>query len=277
MATTPINVASFRSDTFSSDPLLASECISEGVKIAGGLGLLKRGTVLFGPLVGLPITTGTPLTTVPTGAAARAIVAQDVDTSSGQVAGLVYTQGKFLDTGMIFSSAGAASDAAQLWQFGIYVLTVLQVSGKLVPMVSLPATGGPLPASMTIEEAKKANQEQVDAIRAAIDAYRPDLPEEPPPLGRAQDPAWALAAFGDRELTKEETAREKAAEAAGDLHAKHHKLVDDLNAKHAKELADLHRKLGEERGSHRKQSEDSIKQARQGNGAPQKPPPVGKP
>jgi hypothetical protein len=230
------SVAGFWTDTFTqSDPLLASECISQGVKINGGLGVLKRGTVLFGPLVGVPITTVTPLTTVPTGATARAILAQDVDTSSGQVAGLVYTQGKFLDTGMIFTSNGAASDAAQLWQFGIYVLTVLQASGKLVPMVSLPATGGPLPATLTSEEAAKANQEQIDAIKAAIDVFQPGVEEVP--IGRR----------GEREPTKEETALDKAADHEIELRRKHQKAIEDLQARQAKELHDLHRKLHEER------------------------------
>jgi hypothetical protein len=241
------SVAGFWTDTFTqSDPLLASECISQGVKINGGLGVLKRGTVLFGPLVGVPITTVTPLTTVPTGATARAILAQDVDTSSGQVAGLVYTQGKFLDTGMIFTSNGAASDAAQLWQFGIYVLTVLQASGKLVPMVSLPATGGPLAASMTSEEAAKANQEQIDAIKAAIDVFQPGV-EEVPIGRRGQDPAWATAAFGEREPSKEETALDKANDHDIELRRKHQKAIEELQAKQAKELHELHRKQHEER------------------------------
>jgi len=38
------SVAGFWTDTFNqTDPLLASECISQGVKINGGLGILKRG------------------------------------------------------------------------------------------------------------------------------------------------------------------------------------------------------------------------------------------
>jgi hypothetical protein len=243
-----LSVAGFWTDTFTqSDPLLASECISQGVKVAGSLGILKRGTVLYGPAPGTPITAATILTTVVTGNTARVILAQDLDTgAAGQVNGLAYTQGKFLDTGMIFGANGAASDAAQLWQFGIYVLTVLQASGKLVPMISLPATGGPLAASMTSEEAAKANQEQIDAIKAAIDVFQPGV-EEVPIGRRGQDPAWATAAFGEREPSKEETALDKATDHDIELRRKHQKAVEDLQAKQAKELHELHRKQHEER------------------------------
>ena len=156
----PINTASFRSDTFTYDPLLASECISQSANIAGSLGVLKRGTVLFGPAVGTPITTSTLLTTTfSTGLAPRGILAQDIDTTAGQVTGLIYTQGKFLDTAMTFSSQGAASDAANLADIGIYVMTVEQRSGKLVPMMSLPVTGGPLPLEASPEPAAEASHQ----------------------------------------------------------------------------------------------------------------------
>src|SRR5215831_5295160 len=130
-----ISTAGFFSDTFNFDPLYAYDTISQSANIAGGLGVLKRGTVLFGPIPPAPITNATLLTTVATGASARVILAQDIDTTGGQVTGLVYTQGKFLDTAMTFSSLGAASDAYTLWDQGIYVLTVEQRSGILVPMM----------------------------------------------------------------------------------------------------------------------------------------------
>jgi hypothetical protein len=147
MATQPISTATFTSSTFTFDPLLAGEPISQSAEIAGGHGLLTRGTVLFGPALGTPITGSTPLTPVSGTGAARAILAADVDTTSGEIMALVYTQGKFLDTAMTFTAQGAAADAAQLWQSGIYVLTVQQRSGLLVPMIGLPVTGGPLPQS----------------------------------------------------------------------------------------------------------------------------------
>jgi len=80
---------------------------------------------------------------------ARVILAQDIDTGTGgNVTGLVYTQGKFLDTAMTFSTNGAASDVAQLWNVGVYVVSVEQRSGILVPIKDLPGTGGPLPQSL---------------------------------------------------------------------------------------------------------------------------------
>ena len=157
------------------------------------------------------------------------------------------------------------------------MLTVEQRSGLLVPWRSFPATPGvPLPQNLSPAEARKANQEQVDAIRAAIDAGNPDLPPEPPILAKGQDPAWAQVAFGERDPTREEAAREKIAQSGNDLRLRQHKDLSELEAKHAKELGDLHRRLHEERGQHTKQSEDHMKQARQGNGGthPQVPPPA---
>src|SRR5215472_1958762 len=99
-----ISTAGFFADTFNFDPLYASDTVTQSANIAGGLGVLSRGTVLFGPLSGQPITTATLLTTTATGAVQRVILAQDIDTTGGQVTGIVYTQGKFLDTAMTFSS-----------------------------------------------------------------------------------------------------------------------------------------------------------------------------
>jgi hypothetical protein len=136
------STAGFLTDPFTYDPLLAGECISESAVIAHSLGVLKRGTVLLGAAVGSVMGTLTTAAGV-----ARAILAQDIDTGTGSnVTGLVYTQGKFLDTAMTFSTNGAASDVAQLWESGIYVLSVEQRSGKLVPIKDLPGTSGPLPA-----------------------------------------------------------------------------------------------------------------------------------
>ena len=88
--TFPISTASFLSNTYTFDPLYASDTISQSANIAGGLGVLKRGTVLCGPTYGTPVTTATILTTVVTGATARVILAQDIDTTAGQVTGVVY-------------------------------------------------------------------------------------------------------------------------------------------------------------------------------------------
>jgi hypothetical protein len=117
--------------------------------------------VLYGPTYGAPIIGTTVLTPVSGTGVARCILAADIDTTGGQATGIVYTQGKFLDTAMTFSAAGAAADVAELWQFGVFVLTVEQRSGLLVPMTGLPATGGPLP--QTVEPPKDgeaANQHE---------------------------------------------------------------------------------------------------------------------
>jgi hypothetical protein len=138
------SIASFSQDVFTFDPLLAGECISQSAIIAHSLGVLKRGTVLLGAAAGSPMGT---LTTA--SGTARVILAQDIDTGTGgNVTGLVYTQGKFLDTAMTFSTNGAASDVAQLWNVGVYVVSVEQRSGILVPIKDLPGTGGPLPQSL---------------------------------------------------------------------------------------------------------------------------------
>ncbi len=270
--TFPSSVASFSSNTYNFDPLLADECISISAQLSSGQGILKRGQVLCGWAVGTA--RNVALSTAGTAGTVCAILAMDTDTGSGgPVTTVVYVQGKFLVTGLIASSNGLEIDSAELWNVGMYVLTVQQRSGLLVPWRSFPATPGvPLPGILTPEEARKANRDQVEMIRAAIDAALPpgDLSEPELPRG-FQDPAWAQAAFGDREQTKEEAAREKALEAAADLRAKQHKSLLELEAKHAKELADLHHKLHEERGQHTKQSEDAIRQARGNNAPPPSP------
>jgi hypothetical protein len=270
-----MSTAGFWSDTFDADPLVASETVSISALLSSGQGILKRGQVLCGwaPNAARNVALST------TGSAC-AILAQDIDTGTGAaVTGLVYVQGKFLVTGLTASGNGLEIDSAELWLVGIYILTVMQESGKLVPWRSFPNTPGvPLPVEMTPEEAERANKEQVDAIKAAIDAFHPGMPGVPePPIERPRrhDPAWAVAAFGEREATREEAARDKAAENALDLRQKHHKALDELTAKHAKDLAELHRKQHEERAAAAKQADDSLKQARpQGNGPTPPTPPV---
>lgn len=275
-STFPVSTASFYSNTYTFDPLYASDTISQSANIAGGLGVLKRGTVLFGPAAPAPITNATLLTTVPTGASARVILAQDIDTTGGQVTGLVYTQGKFLDTAMTFSSNGAASDCAALWDYGVYVLTVLQRSGTLVPMMKLPATGGPLPQSLSTKDAKQATEEQVKAILAAIHAYRPEgvvVVAAKPPAG---EPAWAIAAFGERKPTALEQAEEKAAEKADELVVKQTEELDKLRAEFGKSLSQLAEKQEKEREQLAKQNADAIAHAQDHAGAPPNSPPTKK-
>jgi hypothetical protein len=254
LPTFPISKASFISNTYTFDPLYADETIAQSANIAGALGVLVRGTVLCGPAPGTPVTQATLLTTVVTGAQARFILAQDIDTTGGQVTGVVYSQGKFLDTAMTFTSQGAALDVAQLRQFGIYVLTVEQRSGLLVPAMKLPATGGPLPQLLTRKEAAQATKEEVEAIKAAMAAWTPE--PEPP---RGQMPAWAIAAFGEAKETAEQAAKDKAADEASDLAAKQKKALEELHAKQVKELGALEHQQQEERAQFVKKATDAMK------------------
>lgn len=144
-ATFPISTATFRSDTYNFDPLVAGETISMSALLSSGQGVLKRGQVLCGWAAG----TARNVALSTTGSAC-AILAQDIDTGTGAaVTAVVYVQGKFLVTAMIASGNGMELDSAELWNVGVYVMTVEQRSGLLIPWRSLPATPGvPLPQSI---------------------------------------------------------------------------------------------------------------------------------
>jgi hypothetical protein len=274
MATNPINVASYSSSTYYFDPLLADECISMSAQLSSGQGVLKRGQVLCGWAVGTA--RNVALSTAGTAPTVCAILAQDIDTGSGgPVIGLVYVQGKFLVTGLTASANGMEVDSASLWNVGIYVLTVQQRSGLLIPWRSWPATPGvPLPQTLPPKEAREANKELVDSIRAAVEAQTGVLqPETPVRAGRPQDPAWAVAAFGERDPTNEQGARDQTAEESNSLRLQQRQAIDELTARHQKELGDLNRKLHEERAQSDKQAEDSLRQARQADAAKQPQPP----
>jgi hypothetical protein len=267
LPTFPISKASFISNTYTFDPLYAYDTISQSANIAGGLNavgsVLPRGTVLCGPLQNVAVTQATLLTTVVTGATARFILAQDIDTSGGQVTGVVYSQGRFLDTAMTFTSQGAALDVAQLWDFGIYVLTVQQRSGLLVPMMKLPATGGPLPQALPAKDAKQATDDEVKAIQAAMHAFQPGsfVPPAPPPRGA--QPAWAQAAFGEPKPTPTQQAEEKAAEQIDELVAKQTEELNKLKSEYSKQLGDLAQKQEKERDKLAKDSAAAIANAQQ--------------
>lgn len=245
--TRPISTAMFWSNSYTFDPLLAGECLSQSANIAGGLNAagspLLRGTVLYGPAGSAPITTATLLTTATGAGNARCILAADLDTSGGQVTGLVYTQGKFLDTAMTFTAAGAASDAASLWDYGVYVMTVEGRSGQLIPMMKLPTTGGPIPNSLGPKEAAKALLEEVAAIKNA-DNGPAKLSYPPPPQA---EPAWAIAAFGAAKPTPEQLAAEKTAIAAEELAQRQQETLDKLQAEQTKVMSEVLKRQAEER------------------------------
>jgi hypothetical protein len=120
LSTFPISIPAQRTDAFGYDILNLGHEISQSAMIAGGLGPLKRGTVLFGPAPGMPITRDTLLTTAG-GGTARCILSKDADASGEPFEALVYTQGKFSANGITFTSQGVQSDQAQLWVVGIYI------------------------------------------------------------------------------------------------------------------------------------------------------------
>jgi hypothetical protein len=259
--TFPLSTASFRADTFNYDALLASECISQTAKIAPSLGVLKRGQVLYGPAVGTPITSSTNLTTSTASGAPRAILAQDIDTGTGAaVTGLVYTQGKFIDLGMTFTAAGAASDAALLWDVGIYVLTEMGRSGQLIPMISLPATGGVMPNTNVTppQESQKLREQEVEAIHAAT-RYPFDPAIHQP---RAPQAPWADAAFGEARETPVQEAQAEADEKAGDLEEKQRQEREKLQAEVDQKFGALAEKQFKEREQLNQQTRDANQKAR---------------
>jgi gas vesicle protein len=84
----------------------------------------------------------------------------------------------------------------------------------------------------------------------------------PASTGPAKDPAWAIAAFGEPEPSKEEQAKEKAAEESEELTEKQTKALDELKAKQQKELSDFLKKQQEERAHLIKREAEALKQAR---------------
>jgi hypothetical protein len=196
----PISTASFRSDVFSYDPLYASETISRSGTLTGfpANSLVARGTVLFGSAPGVPQTGPYSYS----GSDARAILAADVTMpAAGNANCLVYIQGKFLESGMTFSAAGAASDAASLWTFGIYVLDVMDRTGLMVPLPLDNLVQQEGPPQMDEESRKKAIAAEIAAIRAAGPQPPPTRADAAPryrhhPEGPPM-PAWATVAFED--------------------------------------------------------------------------------
>ena len=141
-STFPASVASFTTNTFDFDPLVAGETISISAQLSSGQGILHRGQVLCGWTAG----TARSVALSTTGSAC-AILAQDIDTGTGAaVTAIVYVQGKFLVTAITASGNGMELDAAELWNVGVYLMTVEQRSGLLIPWTQLPATPSqPLP------------------------------------------------------------------------------------------------------------------------------------
>jgi hypothetical protein len=259
--TFPKSVASFTSNTFDFDPLVAGETISISAQLSSGQGVLQRGQVLCGWAPG----TARNVALSTTGSAC-AILAQDIDTgTAGAVTALVYVQGKFLVTAMIASGNGMELDSAELWNVGVYVMTVEQRSGLLVPWRSFPATPGvPLPQQLPLAAAKEAIKDGVDAIRAA-DSARPFQGDTIPgtPTAGGLRTAWDVAAFGESEPTPLQKAREDAAAQGSELSEAQRAEMAELTARQAKEAGDLARKQQEERANYLAHTRESLDAAKE--------------
>lgn len=101
---------------FSYDELVAGETVSVSGIILTGQGVLLRGTIL-----GKNGTSGKwARAETPAG-----ILVHDVDTTAGDVTGVIYVQGKFKDNVVILPPATTLAVArAALWDTGVYLLDV---------------------------------------------------------------------------------------------------------------------------------------------------------
>lgn len=116
--------ATFTSTDFNYDQLVASETVSRSGILKSGAGIAKRGTIL-----GLEVASG-KYTKVD---AAAVILAEDADATAADAAIVVYVQGKFLATSIVWPIAGAHSvHTALLQDAGIYILSAVNEAGLLV-------------------------------------------------------------------------------------------------------------------------------------------------
>ena len=126
----------------------------------------------------------------------------------GPVTGLVYTQGKFNDLAMTFSSQGASADVASLWDYGVYVLTAMGRSGQLIPMTGLPTSGGVLPNEAETSKTLEAKAKELDLQAKALEQQSKDSEAKAKELEKK---AKELEAKEKELAAKEKEAKEKAA------------------------------------------------------------------
>jgi hypothetical protein len=110
-------LASFSTTSYAYDELVAGETVSTSGVVTAGQGVLLRGTVM-----GKDAATGkwARATAPPAG-----ILAHDIDTTPGDVTGVVYVQGKFKDNVVILPAATTLADTRKaLWDTGVYLLDV---------------------------------------------------------------------------------------------------------------------------------------------------------
>ena len=113
----PDGLASFSTDSFSYDELVAGETVTTSGVILTGQGLLLRGTIM-----GKDAGTGkwARATTPPAG-----ILVHDVNTASGDVTGVIHVQGTYKDNVVILPAGKTMAETrAALWATGVYLLDV---------------------------------------------------------------------------------------------------------------------------------------------------------
>lgn len=113
----PDGLASFSSDSFAYDELVAGETVTTSGVILTGQGVLLRGTIL-----GKDGATGkwSRAAAPPAG-----ILVHDIDTTAGDVTGIVHVQGKYKDNVVILPAGKTMAETrAALWDSGVYLLDV---------------------------------------------------------------------------------------------------------------------------------------------------------
>jgi hypothetical protein len=110
-------LAKFSSTGTNYDELVAGETISQSGTILTGQGVLLRGTIM-----GKNGTSGKwgRAETPPSG-----ILVHDVDTTAGDVTGIIYVQGKFKDNVVILPAGKTLAETrTAMWDNGVYLLDV---------------------------------------------------------------------------------------------------------------------------------------------------------
>ena len=110
-------LASYSSTGYTYDELVAGETVSQSGVILTGQGVLLRGTIM-----GKNATSGKWARAE---APPMGILAHDVDTTLGDVTGVIYVQGKFKDNVVVLPAGKTLAETrASLWDTGVYLLDV---------------------------------------------------------------------------------------------------------------------------------------------------------
>ena len=186
---------------FNYDQLVASETVSRSGVMTSGQGVVKRGTI-----VGTASATGKyTKTDAPTG-----ILAEDCDATSADAPCLVYVEGKFLVTGIIWPASGShASITEALHLRSVHILSVLADSGLLIKPDT---TAVGLAVMAAVEDTRSDAERSIADAEAAAkkdggkDGKDKELPIDEPVPGRHHPVAPEVAQAGYPPKEPEETA-----------------------------------------------------------------------